>query len=195
MKLSNKLVFLGIGTLTLSAALLTNYQQEIRDAFNQMGTAATTENRVAANVATNVAKDSADQTSADNDNPHLNLLQTTFNQGVMMLHAKQYELAITAFHKVIEIAPEMPEAYNNIGYALLGMESYQAAQDFFNSAIELNVNLLSAYFGLALTYAAQENYPLAIGAMETYRHRTTDEDPYLQQAYDHLQAWREAGRG
>ena len=96
---------------------------------------------------------------------------------------------------ILAQTPEMPEAYNNMGYALLGLESYQAAQDFFNSAIDLNVNLLSAYFGLALTFAKQENYPLAIGAMETYRHRTTDDDPYLQQAYDHLQAWREAGRG
>ena len=190
MKLSNKQLFLGIGTLALSASLLTSYQQEIKEAFNQVRSTLATEKTVAASD-TPAPINSA---SADSDNPHLSLLQTTFNQGVMMLHAKQYELAITAFHKVIEIAPEMPEAYNNIGYALLGMESYQAAQDFFNSAIELNVNLLSAYFGLALTYAAQENYPLAIGAMETYRHRTTDDDPYLQQAYDYLQEWRAAGR-
>ena len=194
MKLSNKLVFLGIGTLTLSAALLTNYQQEIRDAFNQMRTAPAVEKTVAMKSPTPTAS-SNENNLVVADDPHLELLQTTFNQGVMMLHAKQYELAIPAFHKVIEIAPEMPEAYNNMGYALLGLESYQAAQDFFNSAIELNVNLLSAYFGLALTFAKQENYPLAIGAMETYRHRTTDDDPYLQQAYDHLQAWREAGRG
>ena len=194
MKLSNKLVFLGIGTLTLSAALLTNYQQEIRDAFNQMRTAPAVEKTVAIKSPTPTAS-SNENNLVVADDPHLELLQTTFNQGVMMLHAKQYELAIPAFHKVIEIAPEMPEAYNNMGYALLGLESYQAAQDFFNSAIDLNVNLLSAYFGLALTFAKQENYPLAIGAMETYRHRTTDDDPYLQQAYDHLQAWREAGRG
>jgi len=194
LKLSNKLVFLGIGTLTLSAALLTNYQQEIRDAFNQMRTAPAVEKTVAIKSPTPTAESNESNLAIVAD-PHLELLQTTFNQGVMMLHAKQYELAIPAFHKVIDIAPEMPEAYNNMGYALLGMESYQAAQDFFNSAIELNVNLLSAYFGLALTFAKQENYPLAIGAMETYRHRTTDDDPYLQQAYDHLQAWREAGRG
>jgi tetratricopeptide (TPR) repeat protein len=194
LKLSNKLVFLGIGTLTLSAALLTNYQQEIRDAFNQMRTAPAVEKTIAIKSPTPTTASNESNLAIAAD-PHRELLQTTFNQGVMMLHAKQYELAIPAFHKVIEIAPEMPEAYNNMGYALLGLESYQAAQDFFSSAIELNVNLLSAYFGLALTFAKQENYLLAIGAMETYRHRTTDDDPYLQQAYDHLQAWREAGRG
>jgi len=188
------LVFLGIGTLTLSAALLTNYQQEIRDAFNQMRTAPAVEKTIAIKSPTPTTASNESNLAIAAD-PHRELLQTTFNQGVMMLHAKQYELAIPAFHKVIEIAPEMPEAYNNMGYALLGLESYQAAQDFFSSAIELNVNLLSAYFGLALTFAKQENYLLAIGAMETYRHRTTDDDPYLQQAYDHLQAWREAGRG
>lgn len=181
-----------MGTLALSASLLVSYQQDIRDAFTQLNQTSGVAEK--APTTANAAVEAPQPAPNAVPDPHINLIKQYFNQGVMMLHAKQYELAITAFHKVIEYAPEMPEAYNNIGYALLGMESYQAAQDFFNSAIELDVNLLSAYFGLALTFGKQENYPLAIGAMETYRHRTTDDDPYLQQAYDYLQVWREAGR-
>lgn len=128
------------------------------------------------------------------ETPHQALLEKTFEQGVIMLHAKEFEHAITAFHKVLRIAPEMAEAYNNIGYALVGMEEFGAAQDFFISATELNENLISAYYGMAITFAEQENWALAIGAMETYRHRTTDDDPFLQQAFDYLNDWREQGR-
>ena len=126
--------------------------------------------------------------------PHFALLEKTFQQGVVMLHAKEYELAITAFHKVLDIRPDMPEAFNNIGYALIGLEEYLAAEDFFTMAINLNENLVSAYFGLALTLGQQQKWPLAIGSMETYRHRTTDEDPFLKQANEHLIEWREKGR-
>ena len=40
-----------------------------------------------------------------------------------MLHAKQYEHALHAFHRVLELDPAMPEAHVNAGFALLGMNS------------------------------------------------------------------------
>ena len=43
-----------------------------------------------------------------------------FTQGVVMLHAKQYEHALTAFHRVLALDPAMPEAHVNAGFALLG---------------------------------------------------------------------------
>lgn len=186
MNLSNKQLFVGLGAIVLVASLAATQQDAIIAYLK-----ATQSSLATVSIQTPVS-DAVVENSSD---PHLIMIQTAFDQGVMMLHAKEYELAITAFHKVIGLAPEMPEAYNNIGYALLGMQAYQPAQDFFNSALELDQNLVSAYFGLAITYAEQKNYPLAIGAMETYRHRTDDDDPYLQQAYDHLQAWRDADRG
>lgn len=186
MNLSNKHIFAGLGTVVLLASLAATQQDAI------IAYLKATQSSLATVSTQTPVSDAVVKNSPD---PHLNVVQTAFDQGVMMLHAKEYELAITAFHKVIGLAPEMPEAYNNIGYALLGMQAYQPAQDFFNSALELDQDLVSAYFGLAITYAEQKNYPLAIGAMETYRHRTTDEDPYLQKAYDYLQVWRDAGRG
>src|SRR5215510_5188866 len=57
-----------------------------------------------------------------------------FSQGVVMLHAKQYEHALTAFHRVLELEPAMPEAHVNAGFALLGLNEPAAARDFFRSA-------------------------------------------------------------
>src|SRR5262249_15795863 len=75
-----------------------------------------------------------------------------FSQGVVMLHAKQYEHALTAFHRVLELDPTLPEAYVNSGFALLGMGEAGAARDFFASALELRPRQLNAYYGLAVAY-------------------------------------------
>ena len=53
-----------------------------------------------------------------------------FTQGVIMLHAKQYEHALTAFHRVLALDPAMPEAHVNAGFALLGMREPAAARAF-----------------------------------------------------------------
>ena len=64
-------------------------------------------------------------------------LRQRFDQSVAMLHARQYEHAITALHRVLELAPDMPEAHVNMGYALLGLERADAARGFFLAAIDL----------------------------------------------------------
>ena len=60
-----------------------------------------------------------------------------FNEATVMLHAKQFEHALTALHRVLELAPKMPEAHVNMGYAMLGLKRFAAARDFFSGALEL----------------------------------------------------------
>lgn len=105
-----------------------------------------------------------------------------FKEGVVMLHAKEYEHALTAFHRVLELAPEMPEAYVNAGYALLGMGDAKGARDFFDSATNLRPNQLNAYFGLGEALAALGDTLGAMQAMETYVHLAPKEDPYRRKA-------------
>src|SRR3990172_6430112 len=38
-------------------------------------------------------------------------IDTRFLQAVAMLHAKQYDNAVTALHRVLRLAPRMPEAH------------------------------------------------------------------------------------
>ncbi len=115
-----------------------------------------------------------------------------FQQAVMMLHAGQYDFAITALHRVIALAPRMPEAYVNMGYALLGLKDYKAARDFFQTAIDLRPYQANAYWGLAAAAEGMNDLPIALGAMRTYIHLAPS-DPasqdYVRRARAALWEW------
>lgn len=114
-----------------------------------------------------------------------------FTQGVMMLHAKQYDHAMTAFHRVLQLAPTMPEAHVNMGFALLGQKRYKEALDFFDGATTLNPNQLNAYFGMAEAFEGLGNYRGALEAMETWLHRAAKDDPFRRRAEAAVWEWRD----
>ena len=115
-----------------------------------------------------------------------------FQEAVMMLHAKQYDYAITALHRVIELSPRMPEAYVNMGFALLGLKKYKAAGDFFNAAIDIRPYQANAYWGLAVSLEGMKDLEGAVGAMRTYIHLAPS-DPnaqdYVRRARSALWEW------
>ncbi len=115
-----------------------------------------------------------------------------FSQAVIMLHAKQYDSAIKALHRVLELAPKMPEAHVNMGYAFLGGGDAKIARDFFASAIELNLNQLNAYYGLAVASEVLGDMESALGAMRTYVHLSPKDDPYIAKARAALWEWQAA---
>lgn len=119
-------------------------------------------------------------------------LKARFEQAVAMLHAKQYDYAIKSLHRVLELAPKLPEAHVNMGYALLGKQEYQAAADFFNTATELKPQQANAYYGLAIAYEGQKDLELALSAMRSYIHLSQPDDPYLPKARAALWVWEEA---
>ena len=88
-----------------------------------------------------------------------------------MLHARQHEHALTALHRVLELAPQMPEAHVNMGFALMGLGRAAAARDFFEGALALNAEQANAYYGLAIANEALGDLEAAAGAMRTYLHR------------------------
>lgn len=112
-----------------------------------------------------------------------------FQQGVLMLHAKQYRHAVTAFHRVLELEPALPEAHVNMGFALIGLERYSLARDFFGSAIELRKNQVNAYYGLAVALDGLNDRLGAIGAMRTYVHLSKPDDPHSRKARAALWEW------
>jgi len=109
-----------------------------------------------------------------------------------MLHMRQYEYALTAFHQVLALAPKMPEAHVNMGFALLGLEQWQGARDFFESAIELRRDQMNAYYGLAVALEELGDVPGAMGAMQAYLHRAAADDPFRARAESALWEWRTA---
>lgn len=113
-----------------------------------------------------------------------------FNQAVVMLHAKQYEHAITALHRVLVLAPQLPEAHVNMGYAMLGSRRTSEARAFFNHAIDLKPDQANAYYGLALAWDAAGDRAMATGAMRSYLHLAQHESPeHLKKARAALWEW------
>lgn len=127
--------------------------------------------------------------------PHQAEVTERFNQAVVMLHAKQYEHAVAALHRVLLLAPRLPEAHVNMGYALLGLERHREAAAFFDAATALRPEQANAYYGLALAWEAAGDLPRATGAMRSYLHLARDEDPaHLARARAALWEW-ETARG
>jgi len=119
----------------------------------------------------------------------LNQIDERFQQALAMLHAKQYDFAIKALHRVIELAPTMAEAYVNMGYALIGKQDFQAAADFFSVAIELKPYQANAYWGLAISMEQLGELEAALGAMRTFIHLSPPNDPFLRKARSALWEW------
>ncbi len=112
-----------------------------------------------------------------------------FQQGVSLLHAKRYDYAITAMDSVLAVAPNMPEAYVNMGYAFIGLKEFGPARGAFEKAIDLKVDQVNAYFGLAEAFEGLKDYEGALGAMRTYIHLSQPDDPYLPRARAALWEW------
>ncbi len=119
----------------------------------------------------------------------LEQLTERFDQAVAMLHAKRYDYAVTALHRVLELSPNMPEAHVNMGFALLGLEKYKAAGDFFASAIRLKPYQGNAYWGLAVALENLGDVEGALGAMRSYIHLAPPGDSYVRKARSALWEW------
>lgn len=119
-------------------------------------------------------------------------IDVRFQQGVLMLHAQQYDHALTAFHRLLQLEPRMPEAHVNMGYAMLGKGSHKEAADFFRGALALRPGQANAHYGLALALDGLGQRQEALEAMHLYLMETVPEDPYRQKAEVTLRAWRDA---
>ena len=116
-------------------------------------------------------------------------LTQRFEQAVLMLHAKQYDNAVMALHRVIELSPRMTEAYVNMGYAFIGLKEYGPASKAFEKAIDLNLDQANAYYGLGMAYEGLKDYEGALGAMRSYIHLSPPDDPFVPKARAALWEW------
>lgn len=120
-------------------------------------------------------------------------VRARFDSAVLMLHAGQHEHAVTALHRVLELAPQLPEAHVNMGFALLGLHRAAAARDFFTSAMALDAMQANAYYGLAMASDELGDRPAAIGAMRSYLHLAKAQDErHLRKARAALWEWETA---
>lgn len=118
-------------------------------------------------------------------------IASRFEQAVLMLHARQYDHAITALHRVLALSPRLPEAHLNMGFALLGKGEHKAAKDFFDGALALAPELHAAYYGRALTRAAMGERTAASEDMHLFLLSSPEDDPFRGKASELLRQWQE----
>jgi cytochrome c oxidase subunit I len=118
-------------------------------------------------------------------------IDSLFTQGVTLLNSRQYEAAASQLHRVLELAPKMPEAHVNMGFALLGLQRYDMARTSFENATALKRDQLNAYFGLAVALEGLRDIRGALGAMRSYVHLSKADDPYLRKANAAIWEWEE----
>ena len=116
-------------------------------------------------------------------------LKERFEQAVALLHARQYEYAVSALNQVLELQPKLPEAYVNIGFAYLGLEDWDTALIAFTKASDLKPDQANAYYGMGLALEGKKEYEAALGAMRTFIHFSTPDDPFLAKARSALWEW------
>lgn len=121
-------------------------------------------------------------------------LHERFQQAAAMLHAGRHADALTALERVLALAPDLPEAHVNAGFALLGLERSAQARTHFDTAIALRPMQANAYYGLALAWDAIGDPAAALGAMRTYVHLAPEASPHLRRARAAIWEW-EAARG
>ncbi|MBW2724311.1 MAG: tetratricopeptide repeat protein, partial [Deltaproteobacteria bacterium] len=98
--------------------------------------------------------------------------------------------ALVALRQVLLLAPRMPEAHSNRGFALLGLKRAELAEQAFQQALEINRQQLNAYYGLAIAREEMGDRPAALGAMRTFVHLADAEDPFVRKARAALWEWQ-----
>lgn len=107
---------------------------------------------------------------------------TRFEQGVAMLQMGQYEHAITAFHRVLVLAPRLPEAHINMGFALYELKDFSGAERFFRGSLALSAENPNALYGLSISLFSLGDFTAAREAMIRFLDIASPDDPFRAKA-------------
>jgi len=116
---------------------------------------------------------------------------TRFREAVNLLHTGRHAEAVLAWEDVIAMAPGLPEARVNLGYAQLGLGQAGEAEQAFRAALALRESQANAHYGLALALAKQQRWAEARAAMRRFLHYSGPQDPYLANAHELLKQWQQ----
>jgi len=78
-----------------------------------------------------------------------------YNQGVALMHAKNFAAAQIKFEQAIRDNPNFAEAHNNLGFTLRqqGPQNYLKALEHYNKAIQLKPTMAEAYEDRGVLFA------------------------------------------
>lgn len=88
--------------------------------------------------------DQALQIFLENNQAYPDHIPTLYQLGAIFARKGKCDSAIIYFEKIIELNPNEPEAYNNLGYCYYTLDQLQKAKQMFEKALELKPDLTSA---------------------------------------------------
>ena len=106
------------------------------------------------------------------------------NRGVDFYYKKEYELALKAFDKAIEMKPDYAEAWYNKGITLSKLGRYDEALKAFDKAIEIKPNYAEAWYNKGITLGKLNRYDEALKAF----------DKAIEIKPDYAEAWYNKAR-
>jgi len=118
-------------------------------------------------------------TVAQSSQPNSTTAETYFKQGEDYRNNNQYDKALAAYTKAIEVNPQYAEAYKNRGIVYLYLKEYDKAMADNNKAIEVNPQYSNAYNNRGIVYRILKEYDKA---MADYN-KAIEINPQLFQAY------------
>ena len=89
-----------------------------------------------------------------------------YARGLRAYRREQYERALAAWHRAVEIVPWHPSVHYNIAVVHARAGRLDDAIAEYERAVELNPRLAKAYFNLGNAYLAKEEYRRAARAYE-----------------------------
>ena len=91
-------------------------------------------------------------------------LQKSFDEGVALSKAGDFDGSITKFNEAIAQAPQCQDCYYNIGFAHSQKKEWDKAEAAYKKAVEIKPDYAEAWSGLANTYNQQKKLDLALEA-------------------------------
>lgn len=122
-------------------------------------------------------------------------VRAEFDRGVLFLRQGQFDAAAGAFHRVLVLAPKLPEGHLNMAFTLYELGDLAGARKFFESAHALDPRLSGADYGIALVTFAEGDRDRAIALMRRYLARLPDSDPNRAKALRRLAEMEDSPAG
>ena len=84
-----------------------------------------------------------------------------------MRKLEQYDAALKAYRRVLELTPNHVETQNNIGIIFWNLKALDKAEIEFKKALQMNSDTVTVHSNLANLYIAQKNFSKAIPHLKT----------------------------
>jgi len=105
-----------------------------------------------------------------------------FAKGFVLGELKEYDQAIEANQKALEINPKHDKAYNNMGRAYDRKGEYDQAIEAYQKAVEINPKKDGAYNNMGIAYGNKKEYDKEIEAYQ----KAVEINPKKDEAYNNM---------